>query len=350
MPVSTPEVTFLLEGRPVLNFHPVVDLSDGRLLGMEALVRWVHPNLGLIGPDRLLPMVEDNGDIVALNRWVLAEAAIQAQQWSPSVQLSVNCSLEQLRNSDMVDAASDVLAMSNIGPGRLTLEIHEDSVSDSVTVDHLRALSAMGFELAVDHVGASWLSFEPLSRLSVRTVKIDGSLVAGSGSADGMDRLVIEKTVDMAHSLGMATIVERVETVEQVKTVRSIGVDAAQGFFFSRPMLPEDASELATGSVSPKFSMIRPLTMAGSPAGARGADTADAEPVEPAGGAGTDDDSADSGSGDVAEGVDPAGPGTPALAGTTKRGPASRKSAKSAAARKPATPKRGPAKGTAPGS
>ena len=242
--MDAPEATFVLEGGPVLEFQPVVDLADGRLLGIEALVRWDHPTLGLLAPDQLFPWVEANGDIVALSDWVLTEACRQAIAGRPACSWpsTARCAAAPGRRRPAVATA---LEASGSTPDRLTLEITEGTVADDAAFAELRACRSLGVQLAVDDVGTNWSSFEPLRRLAVNTVKIDDSFVAGLETNQGINRLVVETVIHMAHSLGMATIAEGVETARQVALVREFDADAAQGFFFARPMSPEDATALA---------------------------------------------------------------------------------------------------------
>ncbi len=228
--------TFALAGSPFLEYLPVVDLSSGRLLGMEALVRWQHPTEGLISPNQLIPRAEDNGDIGPLTRWIVTEACEQACSWSPSIQLGVNCTIHQLRRGEVSSSVAAALEQTGFRAGQLTLEVTEDAIVDPAASADLKHLSQMGVQLSVDDAGTNWSSFEPLKRHSISTVKIDASFVAGLESSQGINRLVVETVIHMAHSLGMSTIVEAVETAAQVEIVRSFNADAAQGFFFARPM------------------------------------------------------------------------------------------------------------------
>jgi len=248
------EPTFALVGAPYLEYLPVVDLSTGRLLGMEALVRWHHPTHGLISPSRLIPHAEVSGDIGPLTRWILMEACERARLWSPSIQLGVNCTIHQLRRGEVSKAVATALEETGLRSGQLTLEVTEDAIVDSSAAADLKHTSEMGVQLSVDDVGTNWSSFEPFKRNSVSTVKIDGSFIAGLESTQGINRLVVETVIHMAHSLGMSTIVEWVETATQIEIVRSFGADAAQGFFFSRPMSSEDAVAFAGGPEVPQFS------------------------------------------------------------------------------------------------
>ena len=195
------------------------------------------------------------------------EACEQARSWSPSIQLGVNCTIHQLRRGEVSKAVAPALEETGFRSGQLTLEVTEDAIVDSSASADLKNLSDMGVQLSVDDVGTNWSSFEPFKRNSISTVKIDGSFIAGLESTQGINRLVVETVIHMAHSLGMSTIVEWVETAAQVEIVRAFNADAAQGFFFSRPMSSEDAVAFAGGPEVPQFSRTEPsgcwLTAAG---------------------------------------------------------------------------------------
>ncbi|MGH9079371.1 MAG: EAL domain-containing protein [Acidimicrobiales bacterium] len=255
------EFTFSLAGTPYLEFLPVVDLSSGRLLGMEALVRWQHPIEGVIPPGQLIPQAEASGDILSLTRWVLMEACRQADSWSPSIQLGVNCTIHQLRRGEVSTAVQDALERTGFPSGQLTLEVTEEAIVDSSASDDLKELSQMGVQLSVDDVGTNWSSFEPFKRHSISTVKIDGSFISGLESTQGINRLVVETVIHMAHSLGMSAIVEQVETMAQLEIVRSFQADAAQGFFFARPMSTDAATDLARSDEVPHFSRTSERTL-----------------------------------------------------------------------------------------
>jgi len=280
--------TFALAGSPFLEYLPVIDLSNGRLLGMEALVRWQHPTQGLISPDQLIPMSEQNGDIGPLTQWVVMEACEQACSWSPSIQLGVNCTIHQLRRGEVSKAVTDALARTGFRSGQLTLEVTEDAIVDPAASADLKTLTQMGVQLSLDDAGTNWSSFEPLKRHSISTVKIAGSFIVGLEPSQGINRLVVETVIHMAHSLGMSAIVESVETAAQVEIVRAFNADAAQGYFFARPMSGEDAASLAGGPEVPQFSRTEIRTVVrshedepepGSPAGdPGGSPTGDGDP------------------------------------------------------------------------
>ncbi len=265
------EPILVLAGKPVLQFHPAVDLATGRLLGFEALVRWLHPEKGLIPPGVLIPWAEANGDIIALNAWVLAEACRQAQRWPSGIQLAVNCSLVQLRQGEASRAAARALEESGLNPDRLTVEITERTVADDQASADLRALTAMGVHLAVDDVGTSWSSLAPLRAFSIETVKIDRAFITSLEAEEGMNRAIIEAIIHVAHTLNMSVVAEGVETAQQTAILKQFGADVAQGFFFAHPLHPEETEAMAsaeprvifslTSPTMPSFHQPRPFTL-----------------------------------------------------------------------------------------
>ena len=259
--LTYPEPTFTLQGTPYLEYLPVVDVPTGRLLGMEALVRWRHPTRGRISPDLLIPAAEASGDIGPLTRWIVAAACEEACSWSRSIQLGVNCTVEQLQRGEVSEAVAEALHQTGFPSDQLNIEVTEDAVVDPTAAADLQAISEMGVQLSVDDVGTNWSSFEPFKRHAISTVKIDGSFVAGLESNQGINRLVVETVIHMAHSLGMSAIVEQVETAAQVRIAAGFDADAAQGFFFAHPISRVDARTFAAGSEIPVFSRSEPQTL-----------------------------------------------------------------------------------------
>ena len=168
--LTYPEPTFTLQGTPYLEYLPVVDVSTGRLLGMEALVRWRHPTRGRISPDLLIPAAEASGDIVALTRWIVAAACEEACNWSRSIQLGVNCTVEQLQRGEVSQAVGEALRQTGFPSDQLNIEVTEDAVVDVTASADLQAISEMGVQLSVDDVGTNWSSFEPFKRHAISTV------------------------------------------------------------------------------------------------------------------------------------------------------------------------------------
>ena len=234
----------MLAGEPRLAYQPVVDLMSGQLLGFEGLLRWDHPTEGVIPPQLLVPLAEANGDIVALGEWVISEGCRRATEWPASVQLAVNCSIVQLKRG-VARSVAVALDEAGLPPDRLTIEVTERALSDDAAVAELRIITKLGVQLAVDDVGTSWNSFELLRRLAVNTVKIDESFVNGLEAREGINRMVVETVVQLAHNSGMATVAEGVETALHAAIVREFESDAAQGYFFSPPLSATSATKVA---------------------------------------------------------------------------------------------------------
>jgi EAL domain-containing protein (putative c-di-GMP-specific phosphodiesterase class I) len=245
-----------LDGEPELVFQPAVDLATGRLLGFEALLRWNDPDLGPIPPSVLIPWAEANGHMVELNAWVLSEACAAAASWQADLQLAVNCSVFQLRQREAASAAAAAIEESGINPDRLTIEVTETSVTDDGAAADLHAMSRLGIQLTVDDIGSDWSTIESLQQFSIKTMKIDGSLIEGLADPGGVSRAMVETIVHVSHSLGICTVAESVETAQQVKILRELGADVGQGYFFAKPLAVEDALTLTTMDPLPVF----PLT------------------------------------------------------------------------------------------
>jgi EAL domain-containing protein (putative c-di-GMP-specific phosphodiesterase class I) len=251
----TAEPTMALAGQPVLEFQPAVDLATGRLLGMEALVRWEHPTKGRIAPDILIPWAEENGDIVSLNSWVMEAACSEAQLWSTGLQLAVNCSIIQLRRGEASKAARNALDVSGLNPDRLTIEVTERTINDDRAAADLRALSELGVHLAVDDVGTSWSSLQVLRKFAIEIVKIDRAFINNLEADEGMNRAIVEAIIHVGHSLAMSTVAEGVESSQQAAILREFGADVGQGYFFAPPLREDEAHELATAEPRPIFSL-----------------------------------------------------------------------------------------------
>lgn len=240
-------------------YQPVVELATGRVVGAEALVRWQHPELGLIDPADFIGLAEDTGLIVPLGSWVLGEACTQAENWQachvPAAPLiSVNLSARQLRWADLVPKVMTVLETSGLDPRCLELEITESAAMahDGQTRRVLRAFKDLGVRLAIDDFGTGYSSLAYLRELPIDSLKIDRAFVAGLGRDPG-SQAIIRATTTLAHDLGLSATAEGVETAEQALMVRALGVDLAQGFYFCPPLPDPDviADMLAAGRVLP---------------------------------------------------------------------------------------------------
>ncbi len=230
----------------VLHCQPVVDLRTGRAVAVEALVRWQHPEHGLLGPDRFIPVAEASGLVVPLGRWVLQQACRDAASWTGALgalDVAVNLSARQLSHSDVLSHVKRALSDSGLHASRLVLEVTESAVMEDadaagVTMD---ALSALGVRLAVDDFGTGYSSLLYLRRYPISALKLDRAFVSGIGvNAD--DDAICSSVVNLAQAVGVVSIGEGVETVEQYAALRALGCHQAQGFLWS-PAVP--AAQLA---------------------------------------------------------------------------------------------------------
>ena len=230
-------------------FQPKVDLLTGLPRAAEALLRWNHPSLGLLAPDRFISLAEETGLIVPIGRWVIDEAVRVACQWrerwpSHPMQVAVNLSLAQLADPTLVRHVEDALVCSGLPPDLLALEITESTaMADPTTAAQvLSELHALGVQLAVDDFGTGYSSLAYLQRLPLSALKIDRCFVSGVGGRKS-DTVIVQATIGLAHALGLVTIAEGVETEEQAETLRMLDCDLAQGYLFSRPIV-SDAFEV----------------------------------------------------------------------------------------------------------
>ena len=237
-----------------LVYQPIVSLREGRILGVEALLRWRHPERGLIAPDQFIGLAEETGFIVALGEWVLHAACQQCVVWHrrgfPELQMAVNLSARQFRQAHLADTVRTVLEQTGLDARRLELELTESVLleHDETTAGSLRTLSNAGVSLVIDDFGIGYSSLSYLRRFPIRTLKIDRSFTRGIPT-DPDSSAIAASIITLAHSLGMQVVAEGAETVEQLEFLRRQGCDAYQGFHFSKPLPPDDMERLlAAGS------------------------------------------------------------------------------------------------------
>jgi diguanylate cyclase (GGDEF)-like protein/PAS domain S-box-containing protein len=230
------------QGALTLAFQPLCDAASGRILGAEALVRWIHPQHGEIAPAEFIPIAEDSGLIVTLGQWVLNQACLQAQRWqatlAPGFRIAVNLSLCQLKQRDLVGSVLAALASSGLAHGTLELEITESQwmAGDNATLDILQRLKReAGVRLAIDDFGTGYSSFASLRRLPVDKLKIDRSFVHGVAS-DPTDAALVAGMLSMAAALWLDVTVEGVETPAQLARLQALGATLVQGYLVGRPM------------------------------------------------------------------------------------------------------------------
>jgi len=232
------------KGELTLAYQPIFRLSGGRpseLVGMEALMRWNHPDLGDVGPSEFIPLLEQSRQIVPVGRWALEEATLQCRDWQdqgyPGLTVSVNVSARQLQDAGFTDDVRDALGTSGLDPDQLVLEVTEsvlvvDIAQIGTTMGEVREL---GVHLALDDFGTGYSSLLYLQGLPIDRLKIDHSFVTGLDAEDP-DGTIIQTVVDLAHTLGITVVAEGVETPNELRAVAAIGCDEAQGFLLGRPL------------------------------------------------------------------------------------------------------------------
>lgn len=244
-------------GEFTIEYQPLVCMADGVVRGVEALVRWNHPQFGMLSPSRFVAIAEEDGSIVQLGRWVLRAACRQARRWQldhpdePPLFISVNVAVRQVWDSDLVTDVAEILAETGLDPALLQLELTESAVMGSAgrPLQALQALSDMGVRIAIDDFGTGYSNLAYLSRLPVSVLKLDGAFVRGFRYEDGThprpaDETIVEAMVQLAHRLGLTVTAECVETAGQAERLRRIGCDTGQGWLYSRAVAPERIAEL----------------------------------------------------------------------------------------------------------
>ncbi|WP_168163374.1 EAL domain-containing protein [Curvibacter sp. PAE-UM] len=242
----------LERGEFVLHYQPQIELGSGRVIGVEALLRWEHPEFGLIHPARFVPVAEDSGLIVPIGDWVIQEACRQAQAWQnagmPALMMAVNLSAVQFQRGSIEDTVVQALAGTGLDPSRLELELTESILIQDVeqVMTTVRRLKQLGVKLAIDDFGTGYSSLSYLKRFDIDKLKIDQSFIRDLAS-DPDDAAIVRAIIQMAHSLDLLTIAEGVETPDLLLQLQSFGCDEAQGYHFARPM-PAAEFELYMGS------------------------------------------------------------------------------------------------------
>jgi diguanylate cyclase (GGDEF)-like protein/PAS domain S-box-containing protein len=230
-----------------VDYQPIVSLADGRMIGVEALVRWAHPEFGRLGPDRFIGLAEETGLIVPLGRWVLETACRQAMKWraaGASPMINVNLAARQVAEPGLVEEVSSIIEAVGIPPTSLQLELTESAIMGTTgePLSALRRLVDMGVRIAIDDFGTGYSNLAYLRHLPVHALKIAGSFVEGlrAGDQDSVDAQIVTALVSLAHTLKLSVIAEGVETGEQADLLRRIGADSAQGWLYAKPGPPED--------------------------------------------------------------------------------------------------------------
>ncbi|MGW5528784.1 putative bifunctional diguanylate cyclase/phosphodiesterase [Streptomyces xanthochromogenes] len=249
-------------GEFTLEYQPLVGMADGVVHGVEALVRWNHPQFGMLPPNRFIGIAEEDGSVVQLGQWVLRTACRQARRWQvehpdvPPVFVSVNVAVRQVWDSDLVADVAEILTETQLAPHLLQLELTESAVMGSAgrPLQALQALSDMGVHIAIDDFGTGYSNLAYLSRLPVSVLKLDGSFVRGFQYDEGgahpnpADETIVEALVQLAHRLGLTVTAECVESAEQADRLARIGCDTGQGWLYSRAVAPDRIAKMITRS------------------------------------------------------------------------------------------------------
>jgi EAL domain-containing protein (putative c-di-GMP-specific phosphodiesterase class I) len=223
-------------------------LTTGKVVGYEALVRWNHPERGIVLPGEFLPVAEETGLIVPLGRWVMREACRQMAEWQrnhpqqPPLTVSVNASSRELADPDLVPNVARILRETGLDPKSLRIEVTESSIVEDHdrTASTLRRLRDLDVSLAIDDFGTGYSSLSRLHEYPFSTVKIDRSFVKDLGTEPESLHLV-ETIVRLAHGLGLSVVAEGIETREQLDKLAALGCGYGQGYYFSRPMDSDSA-------------------------------------------------------------------------------------------------------------
>lgn len=232
-----------------LHYQPTVDVRSGMIIGMEALLRWRHPEQGLLTPANFMTDLENSGLIVSVGSWVLQQACVQSKSWQQQGQapliISVNISPRQFRQSDFVDSVINALQENCVAPSLLELEFHEATLweDDEYSVRELNRLSQMGIKLSLDNFGNDMISFKSLTKFPIHAIKIDQSLIQ-QDSLHSSEAVIAKAAIEIARIFHIKGLATGVENEAQLAMVRHIACDDAQGYLYSRPLPVNEASEL----------------------------------------------------------------------------------------------------------
>jgi diguanylate cyclase len=225
----------------LLHYQPKIDIASGRMVGAEALLRWKHPDLGLVPPDQFIPLAEQSGLIVEIGEWVVDRACAQMARWRAAghgdIKIAVNVSRQEVVAGGLVPMIGDAMQRHGIRPGQLVVELTEGMLMDRVdaTRQQLDELRALGCELSIDDFGTGFSSMSYLKRFPLDELKIDKSFISGTPT-DSTDVAIVKAIIALAHSLELRVVAEGVETDSQRNELRRLGCDIYQGYLCSRPL------------------------------------------------------------------------------------------------------------------
>jgi diguanylate cyclase (GGDEF)-like protein/PAS domain S-box-containing protein len=258
----------LAQGQFILEYQPTINLFNGRVTGAEALIRWRHPQLGLVGPTRFIGLAEETGLIIPIGEWVFRTACHPVARWIASgwsdATVAVNLSARQFAQPELTNRITAALTEANIEPWRLRLEVTESMVMNDpdAAASTIERLSYMGVQMALDDFGTGYSSFNYLKRFHLRCLKVDRSFISGVAS-DNEDASIVRAIIALGKALGMKIVGEGIETLAQADFLRNAGCDDGQGFYYSPATSPADVRAmamsdfpLATGSLQAQLDLI----------------------------------------------------------------------------------------------
>ncbi|MFN5514939.1 MAG: putative bifunctional diguanylate cyclase/phosphodiesterase [Cyanobacteriota bacterium] len=243
--LATELATALAAESLTLAYQPQIDLRTGRLLGVEVLVRWTHPQRGFISPAEFIPLAEETGLIVPLGDWVLRESCRQYRRWSnigvAPFKLSVNISPRQLEEPDLAERLQALLTETGMRPEALTLEITERCMLDDpqMVIAQLTALRSLGVQIAMDDFGAGYSSLAFLKDLPVNLLKLDKGFLEDA-TPGSKNQVILASMIELGHRLQLCLVAEGIENSEQLALLKTLGCDYGQGYLFSRPLALTD--------------------------------------------------------------------------------------------------------------
>ena len=238
-----------IRGELSLHYQPQVSLSDGKIVGVEALLRWHHPEFGMISPVEFIPIAEESGQMLIIGEWVMRTAALRMKQWMnmglPAMSVAVNLSAVQFHHANLSKLVSTIIDEVKLPAWSFEIELTESAAAQNPlhAIETMNELSAKGIRLSIDDFGTGYSSLSYLKRFKVHKLKIDQSFIRDIG-IDPEDREIVKIIIALGKSLGLKTIAEGVETKEQLDFLKANGCDEAQGYYFSKPLNVEDIEAL----------------------------------------------------------------------------------------------------------
>ena len=250
----------------ILDYQPMVDIATGKIFCAEALVRWNHPQYGLVPPEEFIPSAEQTGVIRPLTLWVIDRALGQVATWASAgvdLNISINLSVRSLQDRQLPGQVQDLVMRHKANPSQVILEITESAImSDPLTARRvMRRLSNMGFQLSIDDFGTGYSSLAYLKQLPVDEIKIDRSFVTQM-DRDENDAVIVRATIDLAHNLGLKVVAEGVESTDVWDLLEMLGCDTAQGYFIRKPQSPHELADWICSREWTQERWVTPLTMA----------------------------------------------------------------------------------------